>query len=244
MKTFIHLATLYGFNKILKFTLFEIRLLCYRFIYKSYSQNKEDLIIEKIIGKKKSGKYIDIGANDPIRFNNTYKFYKMGWSGANIEPNIKKYETLKSKRYRDLNLNIAISEKSESVDFYNFNPDTLSTISAAVAKQYQDMGFIYLGVRTVVCSTLAEITDLVEIDGDYDLLTIDTEGSELEILKTNIWSRNRPHVVCVETINFNDNNERPTRNIDIIKFLLDQRYTIHRHTKSNTIFIRNDSELF
>ena len=240
MKNFINLAKVYGLKKLLTFSLLEIRSLIYRIFYKSYSQHKEDLIIKQIIGNKKLGKYIDVGANDPVRFNNTYKFYKSGWSGINVEPNINKYKNLKSMRSRDINLNIAISNMSESVEFYSFVPDTLSTISGMVAKHYQDMGFTYLSVCTVVCSTLAEITHLAEIDGEYDILTIDTEGSELEILKTNLWSKYKPYVVCVETVNFDNNQDQIIHNIDIINYMLNCKYKIYKQTKTNTIFVRHD----
>lgn len=242
MNNWIHLIKIYGLKKIAMFSLLEIRSLCYRIIYKSYSQHKEDLIIEKIIGRKKNGKYIDIGANDPIRFNNTYKLYENGWSGVNVEPNINKYKHFKAKRYRDINLNIAISKVSKTVEFYSFNPDTLSTISAEVAAQYRDMGFTYLGVHTVGCSTLADISHLAGIHGEYDLLTIDTEGSELEILKTNIWSKFRPYVVCVETIKFDNNENQVVHSQDIIKYMDYNEYKVYKQTKSNTIFVRQDTK--
>ena len=45
-----------------------------------YSQNGEDLILNRLFENKEKGFFIDVGAHHPIRFSNTYLFYKKGWS--------------------------------------------------------------------------------------------------------------------------------------------------------------------
>jgi hypothetical protein len=54
---------------------------------KSYSQEGEDMILNRIFEGKCQGFYVDIGAHHPRRFSNTYFFYKHGWTGINVEPN-------------------------------------------------------------------------------------------------------------------------------------------------------------
>jgi hypothetical protein len=51
---------------------------------KSYSQEGEDMILQRMFGEKKHGFYVDVGAHHPRRFSNTYSFYRRGWSGINI----------------------------------------------------------------------------------------------------------------------------------------------------------------
>ena len=54
----------------------------------SYSQQAEDLSIQRYFGEEKmNGFFVDVGAFDPIKYSNTYLFYKKGWRGINIEPN-------------------------------------------------------------------------------------------------------------------------------------------------------------
>ena len=77
-----------------------------------YSQEGEDILIERMIGKKKKGFYIDIGAHHPYRFSNTYYFYKQGWSGINIEPNVEHFRYFLKHRKRDINLNKGLSDKA------------------------------------------------------------------------------------------------------------------------------------
>ena len=56
-----------------------------KYVKKSYSISGVDLIIDRIFKKKKTGVYIDIGCNHPIKYNNTYLLYKRGWNGINID---------------------------------------------------------------------------------------------------------------------------------------------------------------
>jgi hypothetical protein len=73
----------------------------------SYSQYGEDKIIDRLLGYKKSGFYINVGANHPYRFSNTYMFYKKGYRGVNIEPNPISFEKFLIRK-GDINLNIGI----------------------------------------------------------------------------------------------------------------------------------------
>jgi hypothetical protein len=52
---------------------------------KSYSQEGEDMILQRIFENQPCGFYVDVGAHHPKRFSNTYFFYKKGWRGINIE---------------------------------------------------------------------------------------------------------------------------------------------------------------
>src|SRR3989344_293995 len=94
----------YGFSRSLKFITEEVyRLFIFKLLQNSYSQQGEDLIIDKLLVGKKKGFYVDVGAHDPVRFSNTKRFYDKGWSGINIDPNpwlIKKFQ---KQRDRDIN---------------------------------------------------------------------------------------------------------------------------------------------
>ena len=51
----------------------------------SYSQEGEDLILQRIFATRERGFYVDVGAHHPQRFSNTYKFYRGGWRGINAQ---------------------------------------------------------------------------------------------------------------------------------------------------------------
>ena len=69
-----------------------------------YSQNGEDLILNRFLENKKNGFYIDIGAHHPIRFSNTYLFYKKGWRGINIDAMPGSMDLFNKIRSRDINI--------------------------------------------------------------------------------------------------------------------------------------------
>ena len=73
---------------------------------KSFSQAGEDLIVKftlQFLGIP-SITYLDIGANHPVRLNNTYLFYLRGCKGVLVEPNASLCERLRAVRPRDTTL--------------------------------------------------------------------------------------------------------------------------------------------
>jgi hypothetical protein len=63
---------------------------------KSYSQEGEDMILNRIFEFRNSGFYIDVGAHHPMRFSNTYFFYRKGWRGINIDAMPRQYEQVQT----------------------------------------------------------------------------------------------------------------------------------------------------
>ena len=107
-----------------------------KFSQLSFAQESEDLVLNKIFGNQSNGFFIDIGANHPIRFSNTWFFYKKGWRGINIEPNPDMFKLLEEYRPHDLNLNIGISDVNDTLDYYMFNEPALNTFSENERDQF------------------------------------------------------------------------------------------------------------
>lgn len=96
------------------------RLIEEKYLQLILSQDGEELFLKELFLYKENGIYIDIGANSPFRFSNTYWAYKRGWKGINIEPDIMNYELLKNIRKRDININCGISDREAELDYYIF----------------------------------------------------------------------------------------------------------------------------
>ena len=79
-----------------------------KFLFKG-SQFNEDLKILKIF--KKKGFYVDIGCYHPVRYNNTYRMFKLGWKGMNIDLNPLSIELFNVARPTELNICTAVSNK-------------------------------------------------------------------------------------------------------------------------------------
>lgn len=167
-------------------------------ILQTYSWEYEDLVLSDIFSKQNYGNYLDIGCNDPILGNNTFRFYHAGWKGINIDldiHNIVKYQKI---RPRDLSLCEVISDSKSQVEIIRQKKDTsLSRVNLLKNVKGQKNKKPDAEIRFTM--TLFEIyekhiKDLYEID----ILSIDTEGSELNILRSNNWNTFRPTTVCME----------------------------------------------
>ncbi len=173
----------------------------------SYSQRHEDLEIDRILKYKNKGFYVDIGAYHPNRFNNTKRFYNKGWNGINIEPNKINYLKFKKYRARDINLNIGIALSEENLTFFNINPPTLSTFSESRTKEYKKQGFEIISKEDIKAQRLETIFDKYVKEKEIDFISIDTEGYDMEVLKSNNWNRNQPKLICIESAIHDESDE-------------------------------------
>ena len=70
----------------------------------SYSQSGEDRIVSNALssmGKRSAFTYLDIGAHHPVKFSNTYLFYRLGGKGICVEPNADMAKRHRRVRPRD-----------------------------------------------------------------------------------------------------------------------------------------------
>lgn len=209
----------------------------------SYSQTGEDLIIDyifNIFGIIKPS-YLDIGAFDYCKMNNTYLFYQRGSRGVCIEPDPVLFKKFKKKRPNDICLNIGVAaNESSKKDFYIMSSKTLNTFSPEEAKKNKSMGFKIEKTIQIDTQSVNKIMEKYFTIGP-DLISLDVEGLDLEILKQFDFSRYRPAVLCVETIDFA--NKKEIKNNEIIKLLENKNYLVFADTHINTIFVDNNKWL-
>lgn len=234
---------IYGPKKFISYSLRELHARLWKQLFrKSFSQSWEDTIIDKLLANKKNGFYVDIGAYDPHRFSNTKKFYMQGWNGINIEPDVINFEKFVKERKRDINLNIGIGQKPQNIVFYKFIPDTLSTFSENEAKKYKKSGYKLIGAKKVPVKSLDSILSKYRKNKNIDFMSIDTEGYDLEVLKSNNWQKFRPKVVCIETYSHNKKEGKRKRNSEVMNFLENNGYKLYAHTGPNSIFVNKGYE--
>jgi FkbM family methyltransferase len=172
------------------------------YILQSYSQFNEDLLLDLLLGQKEKGFYIDIGANDPSFNSNTKRFYLRGWNGINIEPNLKAFNNIKDSRLRDVNLNLAISEQEGELTFYYLSDDSsLSTLDYETAERMAAKLNLNITSENVKTNSLKNILDKELQVNAIDFMSVDAEGHDLVVLKSNNWDKYRPAIVMVESNN-------------------------------------------
>lgn len=178
-----------------------------RLLLRSSSQHGEDFIIHYLLKFKKNGCYVDIGANDPEIISNTKYFYDIGWRGINIEPHPILFNKINQLRSQDVNLNVGIAQKEDSIEFFQIDEvdgTAGSTFDPQVAKELEKKGYtISKVVSTPVVPLKKSLAENLK-NNKIDFMSIDTEGFDLEVLKSNDWKKYRPTFVLVEIVNNKD----------------------------------------
>lgn len=227
---------IYGPKKFLEYSLGETKkIIFYRLLRGSYSQNREDLVIDKLLGDIKRGFYVDIGAYDPYRFSNTYRFYKKGWNGINIEPDSNNYLKFVKKRSRDINLNIGIGLKEGKFLFYKFFPDTLSTFYEKNANKYKKEGFKLVNKIKLPVKKLSYVFSKYCANQEISFMSIDIEGNEIEILKSNNWNKYRPKIICAESYSSSKSKQAKERS-KLERFMESKNYKLAYSNNVNVIY--------
>lgn len=217
--------------KLSNYFFFELKYFLRLLILQSFSQHGEDHLIDKIIKKKKFGKFVDVGCHNPIRFSNTFFFYKKrNWTGICIDPQDNYKKLYRLFRPKDKFINCGIGLRRKKLVFYKFNPSTLSTFSGKNAKKYIKIGYKLIDKKKIYTYPLKEL-----IKSNFDLLSIDTEGYEMDVLRSINWNKAKPKIIIIET-NLHMDDDRKQR-IKITNYLKGKKYKLIYHNIVNSIFL-------
>jgi FkbM family methyltransferase len=209
----------------------------------SFSQCGEDLVVAFTIAYLGLGpriSYLDVGANDPVRYNNTYYFYRRGHRGVLVEPNGALCRLLREQRRGDTVLEAGIGGSAASeADYYVMSADGLNTFSKEEAEHHVDASKGRISIQEVIKLPLLSINDVMakHFKGAPTFLSVDTEGLDLAILKSIDYGRFRPKIICAETL---VSESKGTRT-EIPEFMATRGYAVRGGSFVNTIFV--DSKL-
>jgi FkbM family methyltransferase len=169
---------------------------------KCWSQEGEDMILGRIFEHQKTGIYIDIGAFHPYRFSNTYKFYRIGWRGINIEPNAENFKLFKIHRAKDINLNVGVGEEGSELSYAMYQEPAENTFDEGRVRALLALGKEPVSRKKIKIKTLDSILEENKVSRRIDFISMDCEGFEEQILKgfTKI-SFYEPRVILVEQLN-------------------------------------------
>ncbi len=186
-------------------------------------------------------RYLDIGASDPVKLNNTYHFYRTGASGVCVEPDPELASQLRAQRPRDTVVAAGIAaEAAGAADFFVMHPPTLNTFCREDAQRLAASGLH--DIRQVIRVPLMTINEVLQThfpDAPPDFLSVDVEGLNYDIMRTMDLRRWRPPVICVETLTYT--TDRTSRRItEINDVLIQADYRVFTDTQINTVFIAQE----
>lgn len=200
----------------------------------SFAQNGEDLIAWHALYRLGIDlpAYLDIGAHHPFHLSNTALFHLHGSRGINIEPDPRLFAEFTRHRPGDINLNLGVAEQAGELEFHRLSDPSLSTFSATEAAAAMRATGCTLEARLRIPVTTASRV-LAEHAFAPDFLSIDIEGGDLAVLRTLDFTRWRPAIICVETLEFSTGRKNPA----IAEWLAGQDYRAYADTHVNTLFI-------
>ena len=170
------------------------------------SQLYQDVFASFIIDKNFNKTFLEFGATDGIDLSNTYVLEKnFGWNGSLSEPSPQWHKNLKNNRP---NCNIITkciwSKSGEVLDFFESDVGVLSTIS-----EYKESDKVSIPGNTIervrsgklVKVETISLNDVIHKSFNSvapSYISIDTEGSEYEILRFFNFKKFRPVVFTIE----------------------------------------------
>ncbi|MFA5154033.1 MAG: FkbM family methyltransferase [Clostridia bacterium] len=206
---------------------------------KFYSQHKQDEFIIDYFKSKKNGIFLDIGAHDGITLSNTYTLEtEFGWTGLCFEPMPHEFEKLHENRKYSVNYNCAIYDTEGIEKFtlleYDGYPDMLSGIAKDISIKH--MGHILseggrMGAKRKIIEVQTRILNPILVQNslyEIDYLSLDTEGSELKILKSINYDKFKIKVITSE----NGEGESETR-----QFMKTKGFTFFKRLGIDDVFV-------
>ena len=184
----------------------------------SKSQLRQDLFVLSELEFKENGYFVDFGATNGCDISNSYLLEtKFNWKGILAEPSKLWHSELKKNRKVNINTDCLWSETGKELIFNEVDDGELSTIDEfSSSDQHKNRR---LNGRQYKVNTISLKDLLIKYDAPklIDYLSIDTEGSEFEILKNFDFDNFKFRVITCEH-NYNDNREK------IYKLLTDNGY--------------------
>lgn len=196
-----------------------------------------EYVLDNIFNRARGLIFIDVGANDGLIVSNTaYMELDLGWDGICIEPHPEAFARLIENRNCKKH-NCCISEKEADVNFVvvtgyaemlsgiqsEYDPQHMSRVNSEVEKH---------GGQIYTCKVKSKrLESIIEEHGfsHIDYLSIDTEGSELTVLKSVDLSKYDIRVISAE------NNGYDTR---VREYLEANGYTYVTKVCADEIYIK------
>lgn len=167
-----------------------------------YSQNKEEEVILKYF-EGKTGTFLDIGSNDGITLSNVRALAERNWSGVFVEPSPKAFERLEAN-YSGLKgfyfYPFALGSRNGKA-FLQESGALLGSEDVALVSTFHssEMNRFKSVVKyepvEVQVFTWKTFLNRLQIK-EFDCISIDCEGSELEILPDMDLSKTQ--LICIE----------------------------------------------
>ena len=184
----------------------------------SQAQLKQDIFVLLLKDFKKNGFFVEFGATNGVELSNTHLLEKSyGWTGILAEPDAQWHEALSENRAAQIEHACVWKCSGESLKFSSVENAEYSTISTFVGDDVHSEKRKGCAEYTVPSISLVDLLKKHNAPKTIDYLSIDTEGSEFEILRAFDFNAYHIDIITCEH-NFSARRE------DIYQLLLGNGY--------------------
>ena len=207
-------------------------------------ENLEKIYLDTF-GYITDGYFVDVGAFDGVGWSNTRALALAGWSGLLVEPHPEYFQKL-LELYGEIE---GIRLANYCVGKYNgmcklYLGGSNSTIVPEMIELYNDVEwskFSGLNENDFIWRRIFTLNKLLEefwIEPEFEVLSIDVEGAELDVLNRFAFSYWQPQLVIVETHEKNEDERLAEKSKPIGELLDSHNYTKIQADTINTIWRR------
>lgn len=201
-----------------------------------YGQDGEDLILDRLFERQAQGFYVDVGAHHPVRFSNTYLFYRRGWHGINIDAMPGSMKKFCKVRPRDINIECGVAGSTGKLMYHRFNEPALNTFDASEAAHKNKPPYHLIDTIEVTVERLDALLErYLPVGQQIDFLSVDVEGKDEEVLRSNDWGRYRPRFILAETLR---TDMLRLGECPVVQFLHEVGYTPVSKAYNTSFFVR------
>ena len=207
----------------------------FNLLTKSKSQLGQDIFVSAYTNRDSKNFFVEFGATNGITHSNTYMLEKeLNWNGILVEPAKIWHEELISNRTCIIDKRCIFIKSGEKMEFLTVNSNKSGEViyngidpepGLSSLRKYANNGDWASKVRIknsekdiVETITLNDLLDFYNAPKEINYLSIDSEGSELDIIRNFDFSKRKINIITVE------HNYHPISREEIHKILKKEGY--------------------
>jgi FkbM family methyltransferase len=179
-----------------------------KIVQNSKSQLGQDVLALSVAGIGKSGFFVEFGASNGLEHSNTHLLEKhYGWNGILCEPARSWHAALRENRSCAIDTRCVYSSSGKELSFSETTMGSLSTITSFMASDLHKVSRKTSSNYEIESISLMDLLAAYDAPKHINFLSIDTEGSEFEILNAFDFSKYSFGLICVEH-NYTENRSK------------------------------------
>ena len=202
-------------------------------------------ILERLLGQREQGHFVEVGAYDGVFVSNTWGLAVRGWDGLMLEPVPAMAAQCRANHAG--HPKVQVVERAIGVAGVNevqlHIAGTLTTANADVLHEYEDLAWAQASLTTeqivVPCSTLDDVLTEFSVPVGFDVLVVDVEGFETEVFSGLDLAAWMPKVLIVELADVHpDLSHTAVKDAALGDSILRNGYRVVFKDHVNTVFVR------